>query len=163
MKLLKSFVTKLSDIIEFIQYWTSLGIIAFLTALIFIQVILRYVFNVPIIWSHEIASGLLIWLTFMGAGVLTRKQQHLKVDIVFNMFSSNFKKLLNKIFQALILIFSLFLIVYSYKLFNQQLHQIVGSLKLSKAYYFSLPVFIFGITILIYSLELLITEETKEF
>lgn len=152
-------IKKVSNTVETIQFWFSIIIIAFLTGLIFLQVVLRYGFGIPIVWSHEVASGLLIWLTFMGAAVLTKRNNHLNVDILYNTFPDKVKKVLNKLFTLLILIFSIFLIYFSIKLFNQQYGQITGSLRLSKAYYFSAPIIVFSISVFIYSLDLLFTKQ----
>lgn len=162
MNTIKTVISTLSKLVESVQYWLSISIIACLTLLIFIQVILRYIFSTPIIWSHEIASGLLIWITFLGAGVLTRRGQHLRVDIVFNMFPEKMKFIVDRVFKILILIFSVFIIFYSYQLFNQQLNQLIGSLRVARAYYFSLPVLLFGVSIFIYMLESLLLNEMKK-
>lgn len=160
--MIKKTIERVSNFIESVQFWFCLLIILGLTLLIFLQVILRYVLNTPIIWSHEISSGLLIWLTFMGAAVLTKRKQHLRVDIVINYLPEKFKIVIEYIFQMLILVFAVFLIIFSYQLFFQQMNQGMGSLGLPRAYYFSLPVLVFSVSVFLYSLEALFTTTPKK-
>lgn len=144
-----------SKIVEKIQYWITISIISFLTILVFIQVILRYFFNSPLPWIQEVSSGLLIWLTFMGAGVLTKRKGHLRVDILVNQFNIFWKRITEKCIDILIFIFSIILIIYSIDFFNSQLPILVGTLQIPKSFHFALPVLIFAISISIYQLEAL--------
>ena len=48
------------------------GLMAGIAIVTFLQVVLRYLFGVPLAWSEELGRFLLVWLTFIGAGVLVR-------------------------------------------------------------------------------------------
>lgn len=48
------------------------GLMAGIAVVAFLQVALRYLFGVPLAWSEELGRFLLVWLTFIGAGVLVR-------------------------------------------------------------------------------------------
>ena len=48
---------------------------------VFIQVILRYVFNSPMTWSEELARYLFIWCAFLGWIIASRRNSHLAVNI----------------------------------------------------------------------------------
>ena len=52
-----------------------------LSLLMFIQVVMRYVFNSSIVWSEEVPRIMLIWLVFVGLAT-TMKGKHLIIDIV---------------------------------------------------------------------------------
>lgn len=47
----------------------------------FVQVVMRYVFNSSIVWSEEVPRIMLIWLVFVGLAT-TMKGKHLIIDIV---------------------------------------------------------------------------------
>jgi TRAP-type C4-dicarboxylate transport system permease small subunit len=51
-----------------------------MVALVFSNVVLRYVFNSGIATSEELSRWLLVWLTFLGAIVALRQHAHLGVD-----------------------------------------------------------------------------------
>ncbi|MGN8644919.1 TRAP transporter small permease [Gracilibacillus sp. HCP3S3_G5_1] len=48
--------------------------------LIFVQVILRYLFNFSLIWSEEAARFLIIWLVLIGSSIAVREKGHATVD-----------------------------------------------------------------------------------
>ena len=56
-------------------------LLAGLSLLMFIQVVMRYVFNSSIVWSEEVPRIMLIWLVFVGLAT-TMKGKHLIIDIV---------------------------------------------------------------------------------
>ncbi len=47
------------------------------------QVIFRFVFNSPLVWSEELARLLLVWVTFLGGAVVCWDGTHLNVDALF--------------------------------------------------------------------------------
>lgn len=151
----------MSRFIEFTQFWSTIVMIAFLTCIIFLQVILRYFFNNPIIWIHEVSSGLLIWATFMGAAVLTKKGEHLRVDVFINTLSIRVNKMLNKIIDILLLVLSIILIVYSFKFFPTQAGTPMGVLQLPRSIYFALPVLVFSLSLPIYLIDSLLNKSEK--
>lgn len=46
------------------------------------QVFCRYVLQSPLSWSEEIARLAMIWLTFVAAGFVSAKHQHIAVDLI---------------------------------------------------------------------------------
>jgi TRAP-type C4-dicarboxylate transport system permease small subunit len=56
--------------------------LAFMSLLVFGNVVLRYGFNSGITWSEEMARFLFIWLVFLGAIAAMKDNQHLGVDML---------------------------------------------------------------------------------
>ena len=54
--------------------------LAIMVALVFGNVVLRYIFNSSITVSEELARWLFVWITFMGAMVALREHTHLGTD-----------------------------------------------------------------------------------
>lgn len=52
----------------------------FMVALVFGNVVLRYIFNSSITVSEEVSRWLFVWITFMGAVVALREHKHLGTD-----------------------------------------------------------------------------------
>lgn len=50
--------------------------------LVFIQVVLRYAFNISLVWSEEIARYLIIWFILIGSSIAVREKAHASVDAV---------------------------------------------------------------------------------
>src|SRR6266849_691280 len=59
--------------------------LAVMVALVFGNVVLRYVFNSGITMSEELSRWLLVWLTFLGAIVALRQHAHLGADTLVRM------------------------------------------------------------------------------
>lgn len=49
---------------------------------VMLQVVTRYVFNNPLVWTEEIARFLLVWLTFVAAGYVASRRLHIVVDLL---------------------------------------------------------------------------------
>ncbi|HEX7073949.1 MAG TPA: TRAP transporter small permease [Hyphomicrobiaceae bacterium] len=59
----------------------ALALVAFIV-LASAQVISRYGLNRPIPWIEEVSAILLIWMTFIGAAWLVRKDRHIRVELL---------------------------------------------------------------------------------
>jgi TRAP-type transport system small permease protein len=53
-----------------------------MTGLVLVQVVLRYVFNAPLNWTEEASIFLMIWMTFVGAGVALRRGGHIAMTLL---------------------------------------------------------------------------------
>lgn len=58
------------------------GALAFSSLLLFVNVVLRYVFLMPISWAEEVSLYLLVWIVFVGASVAIRTRGHIAVDLL---------------------------------------------------------------------------------
>lgn len=56
--------------------------LAFSCCLVLMQVIMRYLFNNPLIWSEEVARFLFIWQVWIGIAYATRRRSHLRITMV---------------------------------------------------------------------------------
>jgi TRAP-type C4-dicarboxylate transport system permease small subunit len=68
---------RVEDWIAFVAFW-ALGLIVFL------QFFTRYVLNDSLAWTEEIARYGLIWVTFIGAAVVVRKNMHISVEVLLH-------------------------------------------------------------------------------
>ncbi len=74
---------------------------------IFSQVVFRYVFRNPLVWSEEVARYSLIWMTMIGAAVATRHGQHLLIDSIVSRFSERNRQRAAVVLQAISIAFCL--------------------------------------------------------
>jgi C4-dicarboxylate transporter DctQ subunit len=58
------------------------GAIITCSLLLFLNVVMRYVFLLPIYWAEEFVRYLMVWLIFIGASQVTQWGGHVAVDIV---------------------------------------------------------------------------------
>ena len=87
--------------------------LAFASALLFVNVVLRYVFLAPISWAEELSLYLLVWIVFVGASVAVRTRGHVAIDLLPRMLSPDNRKrlallvgMLNLVFLAVFFYFS---------------------------------------------------------
>ena len=59
--------------------YCSIFLLVTILALTSFQVILRYVFSAPLPWGEEVTTHLLVWITFLGGSIVTRREEHIKV------------------------------------------------------------------------------------
>lgn len=59
------------------------------------DVILRYCFNRPIHWMLEITEYILLYIPFLGAGLVLKEDGHIRVDIFINHLSWRVRKRLH--------------------------------------------------------------------
>jgi TRAP-type C4-dicarboxylate transport system permease small subunit len=101
----------LDTINTFMEY--IMGIL-FLTlvCVTFQEVFRRYLFNDPTAWASEFSRFLLIWMTFTGAGIVTRLVTHLTMGFTIHRFVNKTTSRAIKIFISAASLVSLILLTY---------------------------------------------------
>ncbi|MBD1382420.1 TRAP transporter small permease [Metabacillus arenae] len=117
------------------------GSLAMMFCLVIGNVILRYVFNSGITWSEEVSRFLFILLSFLGAIIALKNNEHLSVDTVLRRLPSMIRKIVNG-FSILIMLYILYILFDgSVKMTIQNITTLAPATGISMA-------FIFGIGIL---------------
>jgi len=88
------------------NFFIFLGLI-----LIFLEVILRYVFNFGFRWIEEITTFSFVYVAFLGASIVLKEEAHMRIDIFINKFSNRFKYYIEWLISFLIIAF-LFVLSY---------------------------------------------------
>ena len=81
------------------------GALAFASALLFLNVVLRYAFLSPIAWAEELSLYLLVWIVFVGASVAMRTRGHVAIDLLPRALSPANRKHLALLVGLLVLVF----------------------------------------------------------
>lgn len=101
------------------------------------QVIWRYVFNSPFMWTEELARDLGIWMVLLGTGVVMKERRHLGFDIM----PEKWKPVLGLITNGVVLFFSTSLLVSSIRFFNVSFGRESPAIRMPLwVLYLSLPV-----------------------
>ena len=58
----------------------AIAIIPFMAGAITIDVVLRYFLNAPTIWVFDTSSYAMLWLAFLAAPALIRRQEHIRIE-----------------------------------------------------------------------------------
>jgi len=144
--------------------WICKGLIMlmvfFMTAVIFAQVVMRYVFLSPFPWAEEVGRYLLIWISSLGAAYAVRQGEHIGVMFINNKLRGYTRLTVNLIIHLLVIAFSIICLVEGFHLSFRQWDQLTAALRIPMTFaYFAIP-FSFAL-IIMYSLEL-ITKDLKQ-
>ena len=96
------------------ELFCSLGFL-FATALMFVNVILRYVFKAGLPWSEELIRYIIIWATCIGIGLCARRQAHVSIDFFDVVLSAKGRKYLTLFADLVCISFCLLMIKYSFQ------------------------------------------------
>ena len=61
----------------------------FSVALLFIQIVMRYVVGRSLSWSEELARYIFLWQVWLGTSFAVRENRHIRIDIIPNMLKKN--------------------------------------------------------------------------
>ena len=83
--------SKFLDVIEKIQKAILAVSVPVMVFIMMYQVILRYVFSNSNAWSEELTRYLFIFNVMFAAAIAVRRNSHLQIDILINLFSPKVK------------------------------------------------------------------------
>jgi len=66
--------------------WCIIVLLAAMAVMVFANVALRFLTDHSILWVEEVSRFLMIWLTFLGSGVVLRYGAHIGIDTLQDRF-----------------------------------------------------------------------------
>ena len=87
-----------------------------MTAIVFVNVVSRYVFNDPIPGADELATLCFTWAVFVGAAAGVRQRLHIGIEFIVNWFPPRGRAVLGLLVVVLIALFAGIIGVYGLKL-----------------------------------------------
>jgi TRAP-type C4-dicarboxylate transport system permease small subunit len=115
IKLTTKIAATFDRIIEIFAVLAAILLI-FLMLLVCAEVVMRYFFNMPIQGVLELSEYSLLFISFLPAIWILRKEGHTKIDIVLLMLSPKAQKVINIITTVLCALASLILAWYGFKI-----------------------------------------------
>lgn len=166
-RLIREFLSGTAKLMD----WTSIFVLAFIAVQLGIVVVLRYVFFINIRWFEQSSTILFFYLVFIPAGLLSRSNQHLNVEVLLEYLQKREKKkalwilhlllrLTEVLFCALVLYLSWEYTVhlievnatFDFEFFGRRVPQWTTSVALILGFFF----------MLLYTLEVLIASLTEK-
>jgi TRAP-type C4-dicarboxylate transport system permease small subunit len=106
---------------------------------IFLQVVMRYVFNSAVTWLDELVHIEVVLLTFFGAALGVKYGAHISVDALKNVVKGRSVHLLDAINHVVIAVYSGLVITFGYKLIvlMADRHHLTPTLRIPKHYLYA--------------------------
>lgn len=80
------------------------GMGMFITVIVFVNVLSRYLFSTSLPWSEELARFLFIWMTFIGAVVANDRLEHMRLDFIVEQLPPKAGKIVEGISYLLVIL-----------------------------------------------------------
>lgn len=96
-----------------IEVFLALAFI-FAVVLNFINVVGRYLFGMSLLGSDEVQVFIMVGMTFLGAVVVTRRNEHLRMDVLVRFIPAGLRLALRAAEQLLLIFLAAFVIFQSY-------------------------------------------------
>jgi len=80
-------------------------VIVLIMCLIFLEVILRYVFNSPTIWAGEVCTYLFGFFSLMAGGYILLIDKHVRIDILYRNSPPRARAIMESVNLCLVLLF----------------------------------------------------------
>jgi len=78
---------------------------AVMFVLVFANVVTRYLFGVSIATTDEVSTFLMIWVTYLGAGLALREGRHAAIDLFQDFLSPGARRVFRAVLGVVILMF----------------------------------------------------------
>jgi TRAP-type C4-dicarboxylate transport system permease small subunit len=147
MKRIESWLSVLTRTLDIIGGWIILPMISII---VLIDVILRYVFNSPYIWTLEFSEWWLLLVFAFAVPECTRRHGHIRMDLVYGVLPDRVKRYFSVVYSALGIWLFFLLARHEWEefLYDYELHRVTE--------YLELPVWLHHVAMLVMSVILIV-------
>lgn len=124
-------------------------LMSLMTLLVFVQVVMRYVFNNSLSWSEELARYVFIWLIYLGISYGCKLRKHIKIDAALYLFPKKVRPLVVILGDILFIVFACYIVYtgFLYAMEQPRYHMHSPALKIPFEYIYMSTVVGFGLTV----------------
>lgn len=134
--------------------WALILILGAMSILVFANVSLRYLTNFSITWSEEVARYLMIWMTFVGAGLVLRFGGHVAITNAQDAMPKPVQRILRVAIAILLFAFFAVMLWMGHEYMGRTQAQLTPATRISFSYvYAAMPI---GFILLIVHLLLIL-------
>ena len=101
---------RFNDLLLSLCKYVIIVMVPLMTGIIFVQVILRYVFQSPFSWAEELARYLLIWITCLGSAYAIRDGMHISIGFLQSKLKGSAQTVVRMVTYAVTLVFFIYCI-----------------------------------------------------
>ena len=134
-----------------------------LTVIVFAEVVSRYFFSLPLVFSNELTMLLFPWVIFIAAISVTKNEGHLSINVFREKLPPTMQRWAFLFSKLVMLYFSFYMMVSSFRLAESVVNQTMPMLRISRSWLFaSLTVsFAFITIILLYQIVLILIKRLE--
>jgi len=96
------------------EEYLSVFLLSLMTILIFLQIIFRFVLNLSLDWTEEIARYTFVWLVYMSASLAVKSNSHIRVEAVEKLLPKTPSKWFGFLAELVWLLFTLTMVKQGY-------------------------------------------------
>ncbi len=121
--------------------WACGLLMAAITAVVFLQVITRYVLAYPFDWPEELARMLFVWVALLGAVLAFRKAGHFSIESFVNLLPRSLRRGASVLLRVTLLAFLLLVTYLGVDITLRVREQLSTAMEISMSYgYAAVPV-----------------------
>ncbi len=84
-----------------------------IAAMLFCEVIARYLFNMPTIWTQDVAVALQLWFTYLAMAYALRHREMIRITAVVSLLGPNGRRIVEAFSLLVVIAFSLMAVYYA--------------------------------------------------
>ena len=131
-----NWIKAISDGIEFLCKLIGGFAVFSFVCVISLQVILRNMLRIPLIWANDISVVFFVWAVFFGSAIAVRHRKHFVLEFVPEKYIK-INCVLDIIGDLSGFVFFSFLVIYGYDFTIMGLRRLSSSLNIPQAYFFA--------------------------
>ena len=140
---------QLFHIIGEIEMWFSGILLLAITGITLIQVFYRYILQAPLIWPEELATLVSLWMAFIGASYVHKRNRHLMMDYFVKLLPKSIVKVIDLLTNLAIIVFLYYVVKGGLRIIPIQARNLSPALRIPTSYY-TIPVLIGAVSLLAY-------------
>lgn len=115
-----------------------------IVAIIAVQVVMRYLWNRPIIWAEDVATFLFIWSVFLGAAVGLKDLRHIRIETFLGRLPARAASLVHALLYLIVLLCCVAIAYYALGVMETESRSMTISLPVNVArhWFYSVPLFV---------------------
>lgn len=122
--------------LERVERWVLIVLFSTMLIMLTIQIILRYFFNTPLVWSEEFSRYIYVWLVFLGMGYCVTQDKHVAVTLAVDRMPPAVQKILKVAGNLLVIAAMLYLLPHSFRYALSQHKLLSGCMEMPMSFLF---------------------------
>ena len=102
-----------------------------MVAAIFLQIIMRFVFNNSLSWSEELGKFIFVWISWLGISIGQRRHEHIRITLLVDRLTLKWQKIFEIIADIMLFAILAVTLYYAAVLVTSQSHVHYAGIKIS--------------------------------